>query len=354
MVTLYKKDSKEYIRFWQVTTEGSEIVQTSGRIDTDSPVEHRKTAKAKNVGRANETTPEEQAVKEAEAMHEKKLKEGYFGSQEDAETVTFVKPMLAKTYKPGKTKVKWESAFVQPKLDGMRCLAEIKNGKVTLNSRKNRLIDTVQHINDALSSIPDDIILDGELYAHEYSFQENMSMIKKYRKGETEKISYHVYDMIYSDPFPDRFNIARKLIKDLPDCIKIVPTVRCFDQNFLEVNHSHIVGKGYEGTIIRHTTKGYQMKRSSCLLKYKDFIDESYEIVDIKPMDAYPEQGIVICKTDQDQVFSASYKGSHKEREELLTNKSDYVGRTAEIRFFEYTDDGIPRFPVCVGFREDK
>ena len=25
-----------------------------------------------------------------------------------------------------------------------------------------------------------------------------------------------------------------------------------------------------------------------------------------------------------------------------------------KIRFFEYTDDGLPRFPVCVGFRLDK
>ena len=46
-------------------------------------------------------------------------------------------------------------------------------------------------------------------------------------------------------------------------------------------------------------------------------------------------------------------KFSYKEREEILKNKKDYIGRTAEIRFFEYTDDGLPRFPVCYGFRND-
>ncbi len=30
------------------------------------------------------------------------------------------------------------------------------------------------------------------------------------------------------------------------------------------------------------------------------------------------------------------------------------MGKTAEIRFFEYTEDGIPRFPVAVGIRLDK
>ena len=41
-------------------------------------------------------------------------------------------------------------------------------------------------------------------------------------------------------------------------------------------------------------------------------------------------------------------------REEILANKKDYIGKKAEIRFFEYTDDGLPRFPVCVGIRIDK
>ena len=47
-------------------------------------------------------------------------------------------------------------------------------------------------------------------------------------------------------------------------------------------------------------------------------------------------------------------KFSHKEREEILTNKVDYIGKIAEVRFFEYSEDGIPRFPVCHGFRLDK
>jgi hypothetical protein len=38
----------------------------------------------------------------------------------------------------------------------------------------------------------------------------------------------------------------------------------------------------------------------------------------------------------------------------MLAMKGEYIGQTAEVRFFEYTDGGIPRFPVCVGFRLDK
>ena len=45
---------------------------------------------------------------------------------------------------------------------------------------------------------------------------------------------------------------------------------------------------------------------------------------------------------------------SHQEKEEMLSNKDEYIGKTAEIRYFEESEDGIPRFPVMVGIRLDK
>ena len=39
---------------------------------------------------------------------------------------------------------------------------------------------------------------------------------------------------------------------------------------------------------------------------------------------------------------------------DILKNKEMFIGKKAEIRFFEYTDDGLPRFPVCFGIRLDK
>ena len=70
-------------------------------------------------------------------------------------------------------------------------------------------------------------------------------------------------------------------------------------------------------------------------------------------MEARPSQGKLICKFPGGQ-FTANLKFSHKVREDILKNKNQYIGKTAEVRFFEYTDDGLPRFPVCVGFRLDK
>ena len=58
-------------------------------------------------------------------------------------------------------------------------------------------------------------------------------------------------------------------------------------------------------------------------------------------------------KSYKNMVLFITMKFPHKFREEVLINKEDYIGSTAEIRFFEYTDDGAPRFPVCVGIRLD-
>ena len=118
--------------------------------------------------------------------------------------------------------------------------------------------------------------------------------------------------------------------------------------------HTEYLNQGYEGTMVRINAYNYELdKRSDSLLKYKDFIDKCYQIVDILPNEKTPTQGTVVCKLNND-TFKCGMKMSHKDREELLTNKDKYIGSTAEVRYFETSQDGVPRFPVCVGIRLDK
>ena len=361
---IYKKDSKEKIRVLHVFTDGSDLVQQSGLLDGNL-VEHRSTAKAKNIGKANETSPEEQAISEAESKIETKMSTGYFNTIEEAEEkggAAVMLPMLAKSFEKESKKILWgKQVFIQPKLDGMRCLAVIKDGTVTLLSRKGKVIDTVPHIVKSLEGLANqgDFVLDGELYAHGKTFQENMRLIKKHRPGETDDVTYHVYDMVNDESFQKRFVALSTLVtfiaSDDPKApIELVDTNYLFLETQLPAVHAEYVGKGYEGTIIRHGKEGYAVnKRSSNLLKFKDFIDETYAVIDIVPADKRPEQGVVVCVGDKGQ-FNANMKMSHAERERILVEKDSYIGQTAEIRFFEYTDSGLPRFPVCVGFRLDK
>jgi len=362
MKTLYKKDSKNKIRILELSTEGSTFFQKSGVIDGKHVI-HEKICKPKNVGKSNGTTGEQQAVAEMDAKYTIKLSEGYFATIKEAEEEEVLLPMLAKSYDDHSKKIDWSGdVFIQPKLDGMRCLATVKDGKVTLMSRTGKAIDTMKHIEGALSTLPDGI-LDGELYAHGETFQDNMKMIKKYRKGKSENIVFHIYDMVIEGNFAKRYSsLSTVLFTNLNPILELVKTFRLVDVNGIKTYHKEFLGEGYEGSIIRHGDAEYKINgRSENLLKYKDFQDITAEIIDIEPAEQRPEWGVPVLKYSvkklsgvNEVIFRAGTKMSHDERKEMLQNKGNYIGATAEIRFFEWTDDNIPRFPVLVGFRLDK
>ena len=360
MKTLYKKDSKGKLRVLKIYTEGADLIQSSG-LEGGKLVEARKTCKGKNIGKSNETSPEEQAKLEMESKITEKLKTDYFLTAEAAMTSVVILPMLAKEYGKEKDKIDWDyPVYVQPKMDGMRCLVFVVNGTAVLVSRENTIIleehgNSMRHIAEAFSKLPDGIY-DGELYAHGFTFQQNMELIKKYRPGESENVRFHAYDFISDKPYSDRRQHIIKAAKET-SMIVLVPTHVINNEEDIKYYHSKFVGEGFEGTIIRHGNEGYQIdKRSSFLLKFKDMQDVVATIVDVIPMENRPKQARLVCeeKGSDKGTFRANLKFSHKDREIVLKEKSKYIGKTAEIRFFEYTDEGLPRFPVCVGFRLDK
>jgi ATP-dependent DNA ligase len=349
---IYKLDTTGKVRVLHVYTKNSDVIQNSGVHGSENMINHSHTCEGKNTGKSNETTSEQQAILEAISKIENKMSTGYFNTVEEAKNNIVILPMLAKDYKKEFKKIKYPCA-VQPKLDGMRALYNSKKGFI---SRKGKSIDTMVHIESILqkySNVLKDNHLDGELYVHNESFQANMRLIKKNRGEETQKVKFCVYDIVLDIPFVDRFNILLDLASNI-DGFELVKTYIVSDEESLKSLHIKFISDGYEGTIVRHSDAGYGInKRDSQLLKYKDFIDVACEVVDIVPSDKNPLQGVVHCISGNG-TFGCGMKFSHKEREEILANKDHYIGQTAEIRFFEYSEDGTPRFPVCHGFRLDK
>jgi len=348
---LYKKDTKGKIRFLEIFPQHDTVVQISGLIGTSKKVTNVTQCHPKNVGRSNATSAEEQAVSECTSKINQKIDEGYFRTREEAEEEAVLLPMLAKEFNKEKHKIDWTyPVYVQPKLDGMRSLG-IEDD--VLLSRAGKEIDNVGHLHNQLKYIRQALgaVPDGELYAHGLSFQENMSLIKKYRQGKTEQIKMHVYDVVSDEPFHERFLKLRRVFSEaLFTLIEPVPTWKVESEEDIIEWHRQFLVQGYEGTIIRHGKESYKINgRSSNLLKFKDFKDMTVEVVDVIPSDRRPEQGIIVCKGG----FKASLKFSFEEREWILKNKQKYIGQKAEIRYFQETDEGLPRFPVCVGFRND-
>lgn len=360
--TLYKKDTKGKIRIFQIWTDGAALLQQSGLVDGKQTLQQKKCT-PKNIGKSNEVGASEQAISEMNSRYAKKLDEGYFKTKKLAEEEEVLLPMLAKSIDGIEDKVDWKSnPFAQPKLDGMRCLAIITQGAIFMISRKGKSVETLPHIRQDLRKFQELMIkrnekrwiIDGELYAHGLTFQENMKLIKKARP-ESVQIKFHTYDMVLDSPFAYRFGFLGGLLSLLkPEHMVHVATVGVTSKIALDNFHKKCLKDGYEGTILRHTNDGYKMNsRANQLLKNKDFIDIACRIIDISPAKQRTEWGVPTC-IHNGKTFRAGTKMSHADKKDLLTNCQDYIGRTAEIRFFEYSDTGVPRFPIMVGIRLDK
>ena len=192
MKTLYHKSKTGATVQWDIWTEGADIVTEYGQIGGKMQ-NARKTAIAKNVGRANATTPEEQAILEAKAMHKKRLDGKYSLTIEESNKEVFL-PMLAASFDKRKDKVTYP-VDVQPKLDGVRCLAYWDGESLKLMSRGGKQWECSDHIIEELETVlPKGWVLDGELYIHGSTFQEITKLVKKLRP-ESVNVQFHVYDI---------------------------------------------------------------------------------------------------------------------------------------------------------------
>jgi len=357
---IYKKDSKGKIRSLNIVAEDGYLIQTSGLLD-GKKVEHKKLCKAKNVGRSNETDPIHQAKLESASLIIKKIREGYFYSEEEALSSNVIMPMLAKEYFKEKKKLtKHDKIAVQPKLDGIRCITHyvFSTLKASAVSRQNKPIINIDPILTEIEDIiSEDSIFDGELYVHGKTFQEVSKLVKNPWGERNEVPQYWIYDIIVPNTtFQERSAYLKALFADYEgENIVIVPT-KIIDNTEDSIKEAFLeyIELGYEGMMIRVLDSEYKIKgRSSDLLKYKEFETVTLPIADITPNDAKPTHGTV-WTVFNGNLQKTGAKLSHVDREDLLTNKEEYIGRMGEFRYFEETDAGLMRFPVFLGIRDDK
>lgn len=350
---LYKLDSKNKIRSWTVETkdngDGTYSILVSHGLDGGiQQVKETLIKKGKNIGKSNETTVEEQAKSEAESKWNKQKDKGY---TEDPNPTRVLLPMLAHTYDKHSKKIIFP-AVVQPKLDGLRCLIYY-DGVVRSVSRLGKEWKVIQHIEEELipffESNPD-IVLDGELYSTEITFQDICSAIKRDEPSElTPKVKFYCYDCYDSNnpnlSFLQRYRVIEGL--DLQNTIVVKNTEV---NNKSEINEvcEELVKLGYEGGMVRNTSGVYKVNgRSYDLQKVKKFDDQEFEIVSMT-LDKNGEC-VFTCLCDNGQ-FDVKPEGSHEERKAYYNQ--DNIGKMLNVRFFGFTDDGIPRFPIGVYIRE--
>lgn len=369
--TLYSKSSTGKIIEWFIRVEQfpnhSDIITETGQIDGVKTKHIKQISKGKNIGKKNETTHFTQAVQEAQSKWTKRKETSFLTIEELKNTDIEVKPMLAHKYHEYKHKMKFP-AFIQPKLDGYRGIYNPSTNK--LYTRTGKEFSNVDFLLDELKrlSINKNYILDGELYNHNFKFEDFGSLRKTKNKDENTDIEYHVYDLIdLSNPtclFSDRLNILKTIIKSNKH-IKIVDTKIVENEKDIEDMHKMFLEMNYEGTIVRNNAVYKKNFRSHDLLKLKNFDDSEYPIVGFEEeKDSLTNEKLIIfiCETNDRKQFRVGSKGTKLERKNLLDkvkqNPQEWIGKLLSVQYFGLTDRGIPRFPktlrnITASIRED-
>jgi DNA ligase-1 len=360
MSTLYSRATTGKIQQWTIKVVDdhywTESGQVGGAITKSSPTY----CKGKNIGRSNETSPAEQALKDAQSKYDKQLRSGgYFENIEDVDNITFNQPMLAKNYVDRKAKLKWPMMF-QCKFNGGRCIAT-KDG---LWTRKGEKIVSVPHIEEALRPIfakHPDAYIDGELFNYSLRLflneimrliRRSVNLTQEHFDNSREKIKFYVYDGYgfgenfgAEKPYKLRKAELDNLISGVP-CIVAVETLWVDNEGTLEKLYQALLDDDQEGAILREPNGGYEHKRSWNLLKYKPVDDAEFLLLGVSEGDGdwAGKAKIVHLQMDDGRKFNGSFKGNMEEAAKFLKEKDKYIGKKFTIYYNGYTGYGIPNY----------
>ena len=262
-----------------------------------------------------------------------------------------------------------EQVYIQPKLDGVRCLFT-KDGAF---SRTGKQFMNVKHIENELQPLFSDypnLILDGELYNHalKNDFEKIISLVRKQKPTDDDRleakslVEFHWYDIIDDDNdilFIDRSKFIHELLSDFfpgADAHHVFPlvTLRVDSLDKARAIHDANLSSGFEGSIIR-LNKVYECKRSYNLQKFKDFSDKEATIID------YVEGkgkragtlGKFIMRDEAGIEFGCPPgKGfTHNDLRVILENINHYIGKAATFTYFERTKANSYRHPQFKAIR---
>lgn len=359
---------------------------------------------AKSVSRTKVLTNQsgrsvyQQAFLEASKRYSDKIHEGY-QSKDEKMQISVLSPMLANEYKPGginpvtKRKIKSNvdrfPVCVMRKFDGIRSLACIRNGKLSMTSRENHdqvytpehLLHVRNEVEIFIRYLPEGTVLDGELYCHGMTLPMIQAAVTKRKakgKGDSpihekhKDIKYYIFELIDPNYLP-----TRKRFELLTNAYAEYLNDGYQSNNFVIVgydianSHEEIIAlktkyveEGYEGAMIRHLEyEGmpedeyvkciYRHTRCVNLLKVKDFIDEEAKIIGVTDGRGCDEGlAIFIILDKRGNKLNVRPKANFEQRSLWYRNPNKVIGKQYTFKYFDLSKDGIPRFPVGVAFRK--
>lgn len=269
----------------------------------------------------------------------------------------FQPPMLAKEFEGNEEQIKFP-AYVQPKVDGVRC---ITNGQ-TFWSRNGKVFprENFKH----LETKPLPYLLDGELSMLDgrAEFEEIVSVVKRAGHPDRERLCFHAFDVIAEEPYARRCGLLKQifhthLLRYQSTRWKRLITKKAENIEQVESFYKSCLAMGYEGVMVRSAFGVYTCgKRTTDLLKWKPMKTEEFEIIDVKEAKG-KDKGtpIFVCWAGDNRngaSFRVRPKGTMKNRKKMWRDREKLIGKILTVEFQNYTRYGKPRFPRALAVRD--
>ena len=280
------------------------------------------------------------------------------------------KPMLA--YPVSNKPINYKSKiFVQPKLDGVRCMIQCDDSVITAYSRTGKEWKNIDHILFSLKGffqLNPDVVLDGELYNHDLrdNFEKIISCVRKtkpteeHRKESEQLVQFHCYDVIlYAlETFSKAadFEMRDQWLKyNVPNnnCVRHVQSYSHYSEDGAHIRHSENLQAGYEGSIVRINAT-YQNKRSHNLRKFKDFHDAEAAItgwVEGKGK-RVGTIGKFMAVDREGNEFGMPVMDNFKKLQTNFKEMQTWTGKIATFTYFERTKANSYRHPLFKCIRD--
>ena len=270
------------------------------------------------------------------------------------------------------------------KWDGIRLVSFIDNGKVSLQTRAGRIVDDEYPQLQAVSRLvkAKQAVLDGEIVALDEEGRPSFQLLQN-RGKEPHPMQYVVFDIVYLDgqrlfrvPLEDRKRLLRDIVRD-SDLLKYSEHVLGEGKAFFKAAQQ----KQLEGIVAKLRDSPYQPgMRSSAWLKIKAVRQQEVVIGGFtEPRGGRRHFGALIVGVYEDGkfVYAGHVGGGFDERsleslaklmKPLIVKTSPFSGEpprgnekptwvrpklVAEVKFAEWTRDGVMRQPVFLGLRDD-
>ena len=264
---------------------------------------------------------------------------------------------------------------VEPKLDGLRCVAVKHGGEVTMFTRNGNVLETLPRIKSVLEKAPwNDFVLDGEVMGE--TWHDSASVVMSHKKGKDDSgMIFHVFDALHLSDWrdqhsdlglKDRVDLVAELVGKVGNPVIVqVPGRLVNNEEELLKAYMTDTDAGYEGIMLKDLDAPYIFKRSSNIRKLKPI--KTFEGIIVGSYEGRrgsKREGLwggfeVILSNGIVTRVAGGF--TDKLKAEINLDQDSWIGRIIEMEGQPdpltgdgLTSDGRVRFPVFIRIRDSR